>query len=235
MIASLLMVSKRESLSYFAQCFISSGRRRASLTLLATLPPRPSFHFLTLLVAKRGTPSMVKECVQGGAPITLTLASLRLGGEFSKSGAAEVWPAPLGHFHPALVSRAGVFVTVVVRAAWVTVGALVVGTGGVQDWRSLGPWHNWSGQELCESDSTSLDWHLYGKLIQRDGSLDVKFFLGRRRSMGKSVAHFLLPLVLRVVGWSWLCNNDTKVRGSERRKGVASISSFFSACKFRKG
>lgn len=178
---------------------------------------------------------MVKECGQGGAPITLTLASLRLGGEFSKSGAAEVWPAPLGRFHPALVSWVGVFVTVVVRAAWVTVGALVVGIGGVQDWRSLGPRHNWSGQELCESDSTSLDWHLYGKLVQRDGSLDVKFFLGRRRSMGKSVARFLLPLVLRVVGWSWLCNSDTKVRGSERRKGVASISSFFSACKFRKG
>ena len=31
--------------------------------LLATLPPRPSLRGLTLSVARRGTPSTVKECV----------------------------------------------------------------------------------------------------------------------------------------------------------------------------
>lgn len=66
-----------------------------------------------------------------------------------------------------------------------------------RDWRSLSPWYNWSGQELCECNPTPLNRHLSRRLVQRNGSLNVNLFSGWWKATSWSLACLFLPLVTR--------------------------------------
>ena len=137
--ASLFMLSKRDSSSHLAQWFIFAGRGRASPTLSATLPLRPSSLRPNTIRCGEGNPVHHKGVDISRSPcsINLRIPKVARGGGVFRARSCR------GLACPSLRGRSCNYCSD----------------------RSRLNGHGRSGQKLCKSHSTSLERHLSWRFV----------------------------------------------------------------------